>query len=160
MPERRSDDIGTSGGATIVTQTRPAAGQEEVFRRWQDTMGAEIAKWPCFIDQKVMPPSPPAQIDWVILQRFSSVDAAANWLHSAERLSLVESIQPILAGSDDIHVIRDGASGVLPAAASAVISTRVPRVQGLANHCHPEHAPNRYWTPEMNQPTSTSTRDL
>jgi uncharacterized protein len=125
VPQDRSDGVGTAGGATIVTQTRPAAGQEEVFKTWQDTMGIEIAKWPCFIDQKVMPPSPPAQIDWVILQRFSSLEAAANWLHSAERLSLVDSVQPILAGSDDIHVVRDGASGVLPAAASAVISTRV-----------------------------------
>lgn len=132
MPEARSDDTTTAGGVTIVTQTRPVPGQEEVFRRWQDTIGAEVAKWPCFIDQKVIPPSPPAQIDWVILQRFSSVEAAANWLHSPERLSLVESIQSILAGSDDIHVVRDGASGVLPAAASAVISTRVKDGQELA----------------------------
>jgi antibiotic biosynthesis monooxygenase (ABM) superfamily enzyme len=68
-------------------------------------MGAEIAKWPCFIGQKVMPPSPPAQIDWVILQRFCSVDAAAAWLHSAQRLSLVDSIQSILAGTDDIRLL-------------------------------------------------------
>ncbi|MFL6351028.1 MAG: hypothetical protein ACJ74Z_04140 [Bryobacteraceae bacterium] len=132
MPRPTSDETTTVGGATIVTQTRPAAGQEEVFKRWQDTIGAEVAKWPCFIDQKVMPPSPPAQIDWVILQRFSSVDAAASWLHSAERLKLVETIQPMLAGTDDIHVVRDGASGVLPAAASAVISTRVKQGQEVS----------------------------
>jgi antibiotic biosynthesis monooxygenase (ABM) superfamily enzyme len=126
MPKDRSGEIGTAGGgATIVTQTRPSAGQEEVFRRWQDTIGAEIAKWPCFLEQKVMPPSPPAQMDWVILQRFSSVEAAAAWLHSGERLRLVDSIQSSLAGIDDVHVVRDGASGVLPAAASAVISTHV-----------------------------------
>lgn len=132
MPQQRSDSIGTAGGATIVTQTRPATGQEEVFRRWQEMMAAEVAKWPCFIDQTIIPPSPPAQIDWVILQRFSSVDAAADWLHSSERLSLVDSVQSILAGSDDIHVVRDGASGVLPAAASAVISTRVKPGQEVA----------------------------
>jgi hypothetical protein len=77
-------------------------------------MAAEVAKWPCFIDQTIIPPSPPAQIDWVILQRFSSVDAAADWLHSTERLSLVESVQSILAGSDDIHVVRDGGDTVIP----------------------------------------------
>jgi antibiotic biosynthesis monooxygenase (ABM) superfamily enzyme len=131
VPQAPSDTR-TDAGATIVTQTRPAAGQEEAFSKWQDTIGAELAKWPGFIDQKIIPPSPPAQIDWVILQRFSSVEAAANWLHSAERLSLVESIQSILAGNDDIHVVKDGASGVLPAAASAVISTRVKKGQEVA----------------------------
>jgi uncharacterized protein len=132
VPQARSDETTTAGGVTIVTQTRPAAGQEEAFKKWQDTIGAEIAQWSGFVEQQVIPPSPPAQVDWVILQRFSSVDAAANWLHSAERLSLVESIQSILAGSDDIHVVRDGASGVLPAAASAVISTRVKDGQEVA----------------------------
>jgi antibiotic biosynthesis monooxygenase (ABM) superfamily enzyme len=115
----------TAGGVTVVTQTRPVTGQEEAFARWQDTIGAEVAKWPGFIDQKVMQPSPPAQIDWVILQRFSSLAGATAWLHSAERLSLVDTIQSALAGIDDIHIVKDGASGVLPAPVSVVISTRV-----------------------------------
>jgi antibiotic biosynthesis monooxygenase (ABM) superfamily enzyme len=127
-----NDGLTAAGGATIVTQTRPLAGHEEAFTRWQDAMGAVIAKLDGFIDQEVIPPSPPAQIDWVILQRFASADAATGWLHSAQRLSLVDSIQPILAGSDDIHLVRDGASGVLPAPASVVISTRVKPGEEIA----------------------------
>lgn len=119
-------------GATIVTQTRPLAGHEEAFKRWQDEMGVVIAKWEGFIEQEVILPSPPAQIDWVILQRFASSDAAASWLRSAQRLSLVDSIQPILAGNDDIHLVRDGASGVLPAPVSVVISTRVKPGEEIA----------------------------
>jgi len=115
----------TAGGVTVVTQTRPVTGQEKTFARWQDTIGAAVAKWPGFIDQKVIQPSPPAQIDWVILQRFSSLAGATAWLHSAERLSLVDTIQSALAGTDDIHIVKDGASGVLPAPVSLVISTRV-----------------------------------
>jgi antibiotic biosynthesis monooxygenase (ABM) superfamily enzyme len=120
-----NDSMATEGGATIVTQTRPLAGHEEAFQRWQDEMGTVIATWEGFIEQEVILPRPPAQIDWVILQRFVSSDAAASWLRSAQRLSLVDSIQPILAGNDDIHLVRDGASGVLPAPVSVVISTRV-----------------------------------
>ena len=112
-------------GVTIVTQTRPIAGQEDAFRSWQDKIGAEVSKWPGFLEQQIIPPSPPGQIHWVILQRFSSLDAATAWLRSSERLTLVESIQSILAGSDDIHIVKDGASGVLPAAASLVISSRL-----------------------------------
>jgi hypothetical protein len=84
-----------------------------------------VTKWQGFIDQKVIQPSPPAQVDWVILQRFSSLAGATAWLHSPERLGLVDTIQPVLAGSDDIHIVKDGALGVLPAPVSVVISTRV-----------------------------------
>jgi antibiotic biosynthesis monooxygenase (ABM) superfamily enzyme len=122
----------TGGGATIVTQTRPLAGHEEDFKRWQDGMGAVIATWEGFIEQEVILPSPPAQIDWVILQRFVSSEAAASWLRSTQRLNLVDSIQPILAGNDDIHLVRDGASGVLPAPVSVVISTRVKPGEEIA----------------------------
>jgi uncharacterized protein len=125
MTQDQNHSTATAGGVTIVTQTRPAAGHEETFARWQDTIGAEVAIQPGFIDQKVMPPSPPAQIDWVILQQFSSLAAATAWLHSAERLRLVDTIQSALAGIDDIHIVKDGASGVLPAPVSVVISTRV-----------------------------------
>lgn len=117
---------------TIVTQTRPIAGQEDAFKSWQEEIGTEVSKWPGFIEQKVMPPSPPGQIDWVVLQRFSSLDGASGWLRSTERLRLVESIQSILTGTDDIHIIKDGASGILPAAASVVISTRVTPGQEAA----------------------------
>ncbi|MFL9911390.1 antibiotic biosynthesis monooxygenase [Paraburkholderia sp. RL17-337-BIB-A] len=127
-----NDSRTTDGGATIVTQTRPLAGHEEAFKRWQDAMGEVIATWEGFIEQEVILPRPPAQIDWVILQRFVSSDAAASWLRSAQRLSLVDSIQPILAGNDDIHLVRDGASGVLPAPVSVVISTRVKPGEDIA----------------------------
>ena len=134
-----NDSMTGARGATIVTQTRPLAGHEEDFTRWQEAMGAVIAKWEGFIDQEVIRPSLPAQIDWVILQRFASADAAAGWLHSAQRLSLVDSIQPILAGSDDIHLVRDGASGVLPAPASVVISTRVKPGEEIAYRRWEQH---------------------
>jgi uncharacterized protein len=117
--------VSSQRGVTIVTQTRPIAGQEDAFRRWQDEIGREVSKWPGFVEQRAIPPSPPGQIDWVILLRFSSLDSATGWLRSTERLRLVEGIQSILAGSDDVHIINDGASGVLPAAASVVISTRL-----------------------------------
>ena len=110
---------------TIVTQTRPIAGQEDIFKRWQDEIAAEVSKWPGFVEQKVIPPSPPVQFDWVVLLRFSSLDAATGWLRSAERLTLLGKLQPILAGTDDVHIVKDGDSGVLPAAASVVISTRL-----------------------------------
>lgn len=115
----------SSGTVTIVTQTRAAAGQDVAFAAWQESVGQAIAGHAGFLDQKVIPPSPPSQVDWVILQRFLSMEAAQQWLHSATRAQLLECAQTLLAGHDDIHILSDGSGGVLPAPVSAVISTRV-----------------------------------
>jgi uncharacterized protein len=114
-----------SGKVTIVTQTRVRPGDEVTFSQWQKGTSEVIARFPGFIQQTVMPPSPPAQIDWVILQRFSHSDAATAWLNSKERLERVASAQAILIGKDDVHLVQDGESGVLPSPVSAVISTKI-----------------------------------
>ncbi|QCI67379.1 antibiotic biosynthesis monooxygenase [Phreatobacter stygius] len=112
-------------GVTIVTQTRVRGGEEDAFARWQKGMSDTIAGFPGFIQQTVMPPSPPAQLDWVILQRFTHTAAATAWLNSAERLERVAGAQPMLIGRDDVHIVPDGGSGVLPAPVSAVIATQI-----------------------------------
>jgi uncharacterized protein len=114
-----------AGRVTIVTQTRVQPGKEEDFARWQQGIGQAAASFPGFIEQTVTPPNPPVQIDWVILQRFASQEAAVAWLNSERRLELVKHILPILVGRDDIHIVPDGTSGVLPAPVSAVISTHL-----------------------------------
>ncbi|WP_088344400.1 MULTISPECIES: antibiotic biosynthesis monooxygenase [Rhodomicrobium] len=114
-----------STNVTIVTQTRVRAEAFEPFATWQDETSAIIAKFPGFIQQTVMPPSPPAQADWVILQRFTSSDAALGWLKSEARLKRIEGAAPMLLGTDDIHIVNDSGGGVLPAPVSAVISTRI-----------------------------------
>ena len=48
-----------------------------------------VAAFPGFIKQTVMPPSPPAQVDWVILQRFASTATAVAWLNSEQRLKRI-----------------------------------------------------------------------
>jgi hypothetical protein len=94
-----------------------------------------------FIQQTVIPPTPPGQLDWVILQRFTDTAAAAARLNSDERLLRVQGAAPMLLGRDDVHIINDGGTGVLPAPVSVVISTRIKawpgrRLPGLgAAHC-------------------------
>ena len=111
---------GAASPVTIVTQTRVQAGKESEFTRWQDDIGRQIAAFPGFIKQTVMPPNPPSQVDWVILQLFASSQAAVAWLHSDQRTGLVQQIQPLLAGADDIHIVSDQDAGVRPAPISAV----------------------------------------
>lgn len=112
-------------GATIVTQTRVLPGADAEFAQFQARISAAITALPGFVEQSVLPPDPPVQVDWVILQRFRTVEQAATWLRSAQRLKMLAEIQPILSGLDDVHLVRDMHEGALPSPVSAVITTRV-----------------------------------
>lgn len=114
-----------AGPVTIVTQTRVKTGKAAEFAAWQQRIGEAVAAFPGFVRQSVLPPSPPAQVDWVVLQGFERTEAATNWLNSAARLELLKLAQPMLVGQDDVHIVKDGTSGVLPAPVSAVFATRV-----------------------------------
>jgi uncharacterized protein len=121
-----------TGTVTIVTQTRVRPESADAFARWQDETSAIVATFAGFIKQTVLPPSPPAQDDWVILQRFARSDAAVAWLNSKQRLERMEGAAPMLVGRDDIHIVADGDAGVLPSPVSAVISTRIKPGQETA----------------------------
>jgi antibiotic biosynthesis monooxygenase (ABM) superfamily enzyme len=122
------EELGAAGGdrrVTIVTQTqvRPEAG--DAFARWQEETSKVISGFEGFIEQAVMPPAPPQQVDWVILQRFASKEAAASWLQSTERQKRLQGAASMLVGRDDVHLVQDGGAGALPAPVSVVISTRI-----------------------------------
>lgn len=110
---------------SIVTQTCVRPERAEDFARWQGETSNFIASFPGFIEQRLTPPNPPLQVDWVILQRFDSLDAARAWLTSAERQARIEGAAPMLVGRDDVHIVQDEAEGIKPAPASVMISTRV-----------------------------------
>ena len=115
----------TSQTVTLVTQTRILPGKDAEFAAWQQRVNDALTAVPGYLDHAVTAPTPPAQLDWVIVQRFRSLDDARAWLQSAQRQQLVEEIQPILVGTDDIHLFRDDAADPPATSVSAVISMRV-----------------------------------
>ena len=93
---------------TIVTQTRVAPGKDDAFAEWQQRMSAAVAAQAGFVKETVMPPSPPAQVDWVILQRFASQRSGdQRGSGPRERQRLVAEAQPMLVGQDDVHLVAD-----------------------------------------------------
>ena len=130
----RAASVGSSaaGTVTVVTQTRVRPESAGAFAQWQDETSTIVSAFAGFIQQTVIPPSPPAQVDWVILQRFTDTGAAVAWLRSAQRLQRLQGATPMLLGRDDIHLVNDGGAGVLPAPVSAVISTRIKPGQETA----------------------------
>ena len=114
-----------SQSVSIVTQTCVRPERADDFARWQGETSSLIQGFSGFIEQRLLPPAPPLQVDWVILQRFASLPDAQRWLASAERQKRIEGAAPMLIGRDDVHVVQDAAGGIKPAPVSAVISTRV-----------------------------------
>lgn len=110
---------------SIVTQTGVRPESAEAFARWQGETSTVIAGFPGFLEQRLMPPKPPLQVDWVILQRFASLEDAHRWLGSGERAKRLEGVAAMVVGRDDVHIVREEAEGKKPAPVSAVISTRV-----------------------------------
>jgi antibiotic biosynthesis monooxygenase (ABM) superfamily enzyme len=117
---------------TIIVQTRTREGQAAAFGDWQARVSAAVAEQPGFLEQSVMPPNPPGQPDWVILQRFAMQADAVAWLHSERRQALLAEAQGLLVGVDDVHLMRDRGRGALPAPVSSVIATRVKPGQEAA----------------------------
>jgi uncharacterized protein len=122
---KRAENAPANPGVTIVTQTRVLPGEQEAFAEWQRGTSEAIAGYAGFLQQTVIPPSPPTQLDWVILQRFTDADSAAAWLGCRVRLERVTEVLPLLANPDDVHLVPDSGVGVLPAPVSAVIATRI-----------------------------------
>lgn len=122
----------TAQSVTLVTQTRVLPERAEEFARWQEQVSAVVAQADGFLDQTLMPPAPPVQLDWVIVQRFASADAARAWLQSPAREALLGEVQPLLVGPVDIHLF-DGDSPHPPAApVSVVIATTLAPGQEAA----------------------------
>lgn len=115
----------TGKTVTVVTQTRVSPEHDGDFGRWQQHANDVISAFPGFVDHQVIPPSPPLQPDWVIVQRFTSVDAAKAWLGSPERQHLLDEAHPWLIGHDDIHLVEDDGAPPADTSVSAVISMQI-----------------------------------
>lgn len=111
--------------ATLVTQLRVRPGEEDRMADWQERLYTTLTKTPGLLELSVMPPKPPAQVDWVIVQRFADVASGRAWLGSPDRLRLFDELQPALVGQDDSHLIQDAAEVAPAETTTAIISMQV-----------------------------------
>jgi antibiotic biosynthesis monooxygenase (ABM) superfamily enzyme len=113
--------------ATVVTNTRVRPGHEAAFEAWQQRMNEIISGYEGYLSSEVIPPNPPLQPDWVIIQRFSRPEQLKAWLDSAQRAEMLEQIEMHLLGDDTISVFmgKDAAPDRRPEPVTAMIITRV-----------------------------------
>ncbi len=115
----------STSAVTLVTHTGIMPDSADTFVHWQQQVNDVLTTFPGYLDQTVIPAAPPLQTDWVIIQRFLTVEAARAWLQSEERQHLLDTIQPLLVGQSDVHLFTQDSSGGSTSPVSAVISTRV-----------------------------------
>jgi uncharacterized protein len=123
---------GRKATVTVVVQTRVKPEAIDAFAAWQAEIGKLVAAFPGFVERTVMPPSPPAQVDWIILQRFISASVAVAWLNSPERQKRLQDAAPMRIGPDDVHIVSDEGAGLLPSPVSMVMSTYIKPGQEAA----------------------------
>ncbi|MEI8080428.1 MAG: antibiotic biosynthesis monooxygenase [Actinomycetes bacterium] len=117
----------TENPATVITNTCVRPEHEAEFTQWQADMSRMISVFPGYVGGEVIPPYPPTQPDWVIVQRFDSTEHLKGWLDSQQRQDMVTRIQPLLVGDDAVNVFvgRDAQNSESSEAATAVIMTKV-----------------------------------
>ncbi len=115
---------GTTTGepVTIVIQARVKSGRDEEFAGRQHHFRLVAQAAGC-ISHQVLPPEPPDQQDWVIIERFETGDDARAWLASPERAEALAGIVDLLEGDQTVSLLESGGSA--PRSATAVILTKV-----------------------------------
>lgn len=113
----------TSGAVALVIQTRIADEGVGAYIAWQTKVGKVLASRRGFLDQQVMAPGPPAQVDWIVIQRFETLDDAQEWMRSRELAELMAEVRPLFAGEDAVYLRSDVRGTRLPV--SAAIACRV-----------------------------------
>lgn len=110
--------------ATVVIQARARPGQDEEFAAWQQRMANLASRAEGFISNQVMPPAPPEQEDWVIIERFESRRQARSWLDSPQRAEEVARAADLMDSDQEISVI-DELGAPAERSSTAVIFTEV-----------------------------------
>ncbi len=112
-----------TGPVDLVIVTRIQDGGAQRYTAWQVQLGEELQGHPGFLCQQIVTPTPPAQVDWIVVQKFSSVEAAKSWLASEKLALALDEVRHLFVGTDDIYLRSD--TSATASQVTALISCRV-----------------------------------
>jgi antibiotic biosynthesis monooxygenase (ABM) superfamily enzyme len=104
----------TSNVATAVAAVQVRDGKEGAFAGWLSQLNKTIATFPGYISAVVIPPVPPAQSDWVMVQRFQTIEQLRAWLESDARRSLLDEVASLLVDEGTTNVIEGSNTELSP----------------------------------------------
>ena len=89
---------------------RPRRRRRPRLALWEARVSEQLKTWPGFVSHEAVPPSPPVNVDWTVVQHFADADAARAWLQSPDRAALVEEVRDLLVGQEEVHLLPEPAS--------------------------------------------------
>ena len=121
--------------ATAVTAVRVRRGEEGAFAGWLTQLNEIVATFPGYVSAVVMPPTPPSQSDWVMVQRFQTLEQPRAWLVSDERHALLAKGNSLLVGEGTTNVIEGQSTELSPhEMVTEIITVRVKPGKEEAYH--------------------------
>ena len=96
--------------ATAVTTVQVRQGEEGAFASWLAQLNQIVATFPGYVSAVVIPPVPPVQSDWVMVQRFRTLEQLRAWLDSDARRSLLDKSTSPLMDEGTTNVIEGAPS--------------------------------------------------
>jgi len=100
--------------ATAVTAVRVRQGEEGAFASWLTQLNEIVATFPGYVSAVVIPPVPPSQSDWVMVQRFQTLEQLRAWLESDARRSLLAKSTSLLVDEGTTNVIEGTSTELSP----------------------------------------------
>jgi antibiotic biosynthesis monooxygenase (ABM) superfamily enzyme len=100
--------------ATAVTAVQVREGEEGAFAGWLTELNKTISAFPGYVSAVVIPPVPPSQSDWVMVQRFQNIRQLRAWLDSDERRSLLDKSGSLLTDGGTTNVIEGSSTEPSP----------------------------------------------
>jgi len=107
-------ETNTPNIATAVTAVQVRQGEEGAFAGWLTQLNKIIATFPGYVSAVVIPPVPPEQSDWVMVQRFQTIEQLRAWLDSDARRSLLDQSTSLLVDEGTTNVIQGANTELSP----------------------------------------------
>ncbi len=88
---------------TTVIVRRVKPGSEDAFQTWLDGIIAEAKRFPGHGGVTVLEPRPGGPNEFIVILRFSTVEASRRWVCSPERKRWLEKVEPLTLRTDQLE---------------------------------------------------------
>jgi hypothetical protein len=104
----------TPNVVTAVTAVQVRQGEEGAFAGWLTEFNKIVSTFSGYVSAVVVPPVPPLQSDWVMVQRFQTIEELRAWLDSEARRSLLDKSASLLVDEGTTNVIQGSNTELSP----------------------------------------------
>lgn len=114
-----------SAFAVLIATVRVRPGMDDAFALWKAKHDTVIGKFPGFVGNDTIPPSPPGS-EWTLILNFRTPEDATAWQRSPERREIVAQGVSFFEGGTLGEVVQTGGAGSVPdSTVTEVIFSRI-----------------------------------